>query len=333
MVTCSAGLATCSKHITRSILLLWLVIVVVGTPTFADPTLTVVLRHSVLAEGGMLQLKDIAEVFGTDTTQAARLEELPLGRAPASGLFYTVTKDQVASSCVTQGYDPQEIVITGAPEVRVSNPCDQLTAGTLNTLIEQYLKERLMPSGVEYQWELTREFRGKALPPGSTVGIIHRPDVRLRGPVMLQVGVYLYEKLEGKFSVRVDITIQETLWLAKATIPRGTLISRDHLEPQQLETSSMVVNPCTQLESIIGYRAKRTITGGRVITLDMIDIPYAVCRGDLVKITAYCDGVTATVNGQAKQNGRPGDWILVMNMLTKGKLKAQVVGDRSVVVQ
>ncbi len=333
MVTCSAGLATCSKHITRSILLLWLVIVAVGTPTFADPTLTVVLRHTVLAEGGMLQLKNIAEVFGTDTTQAARLGEILLGRAPASGLFHTVTKDQVASACVTQGYQPREIVITGVPEARVSNPCDHLTPGVLNTLIEQYLKERLMPSGVEYQWKLTREFRDKALPPGSTVGIIHRPDVRLRGPVMLQVGVYHQETLEGKFSVRVDITTREMLWVAKETIPRGRLISRDHLEPQQLETSSMVINPCTQVESIIGYRAKRTITGGRVITLDMVDIPYAVCRGDLVKITAYGDGVTATVNGQAKQNGRPGDWIVVKNMLTKGKLKVQVVGDKSVVVQ
>ncbi len=333
MVTCIAGLATCSKHITRSILLLWLVIVVVGTPTFADPTLTVVLRQNVLAEGGMLQLKDIAEVFGIDTTQAARLGEIPLGRAPASGLFHTMTKDRVMTACITQGYDPREIVITGAPEVRVSNPCDQLTPGVLNTLIEQYLKERLMPGGVEYQWRLTREFRGKALPPGSTVGIIHQPEVRLRGPVMLKIGVYHQATLDGKFSVRVDITTQETLWVARETIPRGTLITRDHLKPQQLETSSMVVNPCTQVELIIGYRAKRTITGGRVIVIGMIDVPYAVYRGDLVKITAYCDGVTATVDGQAKQNGRPGDWIMVKNMLTKEKLNAQVVGDKSVVVQ
>jgi flagella basal body P-ring formation protein FlgA len=215
----------------------------------------------------------------------------------------------------------------------VSNPCNQLTPEVLNTLIEQYLKERLMPGGVEYQWALTREFRGKTLPAGSTVGIIHRPDVRLRGPVILQVGVYNQEVLEGKFSVRVDITTQETLWVARETIPRGTLITRELLEAQQLETSSMVVHPCTQLDAIIGYRTKRTITGGRIITLDMVDVPYAVCRGDLVKITAYGDGVTAMVDGQAKQNGRPGDWIMVTNLLTKGKLKAQVVGEKSVVVQ
>jgi flagella basal body P-ring formation protein FlgA len=203
----------------------------------------------------------------------------------------------------------------------------------LTALIEQYLKEQLMPVGVEHQWELTRDFRTKELPPESTVGIIHRPDVTLRGPVILQVGVYNKETLEGKLSVRVDITTQETLWVAKETISRGTLITRNHLEPQQLETSSMVVDPCTHLETIIGYRAKRTITGGRVITTDMIDIPYAVCRGDLVKITAYGEGVTAVVDGQAKQNGRPGDWIMVTNLLTKGKLKAQVVGEKSVVVQ
>lgn len=333
MVTCRAGLATCSKHITRSILLLWLVIVAVGTPTFADPALTVVLRHKVLAEDGILYLKDVANVFGTDTTQAARLGTLPLGRAPASGLCFSMTKDEVASACVTQGYHPADVQFLGAQEVQISNPCDQLTQDVLTTLIEKYLKERLMPGGVEYQWELTRKFRTKALPLGSTVGIIHRPDVTLRGPVMLQVGVYNQETLEGKFSVRVDITTQETLWVAKETIPRGTLITRNHLEPQQLETSSMVVNPCTQLETIIGYRAKRTITGGRVITTDMIDIPYAVYRGDLVKITAYGEGVTAVVDGQAKQSGRPGDWIMVTNLLTKGKLKAQVVGDKSVVVQ
>ena len=64
----------------------------------------------------------------------------------------------------------------------------------------------------------------------------------------------------------------------------------------------------------------------------MIDIPYAIRRGDLVTINAYAEGVVASVDGQARQDGRPGDWIWVVNLLTRSKIKAQVVDGNSVVI-
>jgi len=330
---CSIGLATCCNSFARLILLLWVVIVVGNGPVLADPPLTVALHQMVQVENHMVTLNNVAQVFGSDMPQVTRLGNIPLGRAPALGSQRTLTRQDIKKYWKRAGVAEDAITIIGADQVLISRACDTITPEIMALIIEQYLMEQLLPRGIQYQWDYAKEPKPFAIPAGASVEIMNKPADRLQGSVFLQVGVRHQGSLKRKTSIRVEIATSETLWVAKETIPRGTRISSDMISTQLVETTSMVGNPRAHVESIIGYQAKRTIPPGRIITSDMIDVPYAVHRGDLVTITAYGDLVVACVDGQARENGRPGEWIWVVNMLTNGKMKAQVVDAQTVVIQ
>jgi len=333
-------MATKHTELARLILLQCVLIVgagptfpfVLGTPALAGPVLTVVLNPLVQVEDGTMTLEKVAQVFGSDSAGAARLRDTTLGRAPALGDTRTLTHYDIFRYCLRAGFEREDVEVTGAPEVIVSRPCVTVTPEALSQIIEQYLHDNLTSQGIRYTWKYSRPPEPLSTPIGSSIEVLSTTDSKLRGSVLLQMGLRHGGSLEPAFSIRIDVTAYETLWIAKQTIPRGTLMTNDVIEPQEVETTWLVGNPRTQVESIIGYRAKRTISQGRVITADLIDIPYAVKRGDLVKISSFGEGVIATVDGQARQDGRPGDWIWVVNLLTRGKLKAQVVDEQSVVI-
>jgi flagella basal body P-ring formation protein FlgA len=316
-------------------ILILLQCVVIGTVSMAvagDPALTVVLRPLVQVEDGTMTLGNVAEVFGSDIAGAARLGEVTLGRAPALGETRTLTHDDIVRYCLRSGFKKNDFSVTGAEEVVTSRVSDTVTPDALSQVIEGYLSKQLTPRGVRYDWEYSKAPDQVAIPVGAVVEVIPKTGAELQGTVWLQIGVRKEGSLEPAFLIRVDISTYENLWVAKQTIARGTSITKDLIESHEVETTWLVGNPRGQVESIIGYRAKRTISAGRVITSDMIDIPYAVRRGDLVTINAYGEGVVASVDGQARQDGRPGDWIWVVNLLTRSKIKAQVVDGKSVVI-
>lgn len=334
------SMATKHTDLARLILLQCVMIVVggqiflsvIGHPALADPALTVVLKPLVQVEDGTMTLENIAQVFGSDSTGAARLRRANLGRAPALGQTRTVTQDDIIRYCLRAGIKREDVEVTGAAQAVVSRLCDNISPEALSQVIEQYLDDNLTSQGVRYTWKYNRPPEPISIPVGSSIEVAGTTDSEIRGSVLLHMGLRQDGPVEPAFSIRIDVTTYQRLWTAKQAIPRGTLITNDVVQPREVETTWLVGNPCTQVESIIGYRATRTISKDRVITTDLIDIPYAVKRGDLVKISSFGDGVIATVDGQARQNGRPGDWIWVANLLTRGKMKAQVVDEHSVVI-
>jgi flagella basal body P-ring formation protein FlgA len=335
MITSCRGQDAHGKLGGKIIGLILLLCVVTGTvgKTVADNTaLTVVLRPLVQVEDGTMTLENVADVFGSDTAGAARLGDVNLGRAPALGETKTLTQDDIIRHCLRSGFKKDDFSISGAEEVVLSRACSTVTPDALSDVIEQYLSRQLTPRGIRYTWEYSKDPDPVAIPVGSVIEVIPKPGIDLQGTVWLQIGVQQGQSLEPAFLIRVDINTYETLWVVKQTIPRGTAITKELIQSQEVETTWLVGNPRARVESILGFRAKRTISAGRVITSDMIDIPYAVRRGDLVTINAYAEGVVASVDGQARQNGRPGDWIWVVNLLTRSKMKAQVVDGNSVII-
>jgi flagella basal body P-ring formation protein FlgA len=324
------SLATCGMSFIRPILLLWWAMgaspsaAAVNAPMYAMPSARLVLCPVVQVENQTeLTMKNVADVFGADLSGVPHSEESPPSGAPLRG--------ESRLAMTPASLNPGKGVQLNAPTTAVEN-LKTLTPEILTPVIEQYLSEQLSRPGIRYHWKFIKEPRRISILPESSLKVIPNPDIRLRGAVVLQIGVYQQGLLERKVMTRLEIATTETLLVAAESIPLGTIITRNLIAAQLMETTRMAGEPCTDVESVLGYRACRTISGGRVITRDMVDIPYAVSRGDMVSIVAYGEGVTARVEGQARQNGRPGDWIWVTNLLTHDQMKAQVVDTKSVVI-
>ena len=277
----------------------------VGTPTFADCPLTVVLRPLLQDENNAATMENVTPVFGSDLIGVSRSGASSLSGMPLRG------EDTTSAQSDSQ---------------------HTLTPELLKNVIDQFLNQQLSPSGIQYHWKFTKDPKPVPIPAESSLRVIPIPDIKLKGMVVLPVGIYQQDLLRRKLLTRLEIATTETLLVTAQTIPRGTIITRDLVTSQIIETTRIIGEPCTDIESVLGFRACRTITANRIITRDMLDIPFAVSRGDMVSIVSYGDGVTARVNGQVQQNGRPGDWIWVKNLLTHGKIKAQVVDAQSVVI-
>jgi flagella basal body P-ring formation protein FlgA len=320
------GLATCCKVFLSPILLLGWVIVTVNSPTLADCPSTEVLTPPLQDENTTVTMVNITPVFGSDITGVSRSGASSLNGMPHRGEENTSASRRLRL--------PESEGAVRCPHLTAvqSDSSQTLTPEMLKDVIEQFLNQQLSPSGIQYRWKFNKEPKPMPIPDNSSLKVIRIPDIRLKGDVVLPVGIYQQDLLKRKILTRLEIATTETLWVAAQTIPRGAIITRDLITSQPIETTRIVGEPCTDIESVLGFRACRTITANRIITRDMLDIPYAVARGDRVSIVSYGEGVTARVDGQAQQNGRPGDWIWVKNLLTHSKIKAQVVDSQSVVI-
>ena len=78
--------------------------------------------------------------------------------------------------------------------------------------------------------------------------------------------------------------------------------------------------------------AKVKLPPGTVVLQRYVEIPFAIKRGQLVKIVAEKNGIYVETTGRALQNGHVGDIIKVKNIYSKKVIEGKVKDDETVVV-
>ena len=78
--------------------------------------------------------------------------------------------------------------------------------------------------------------------------------------------------------------------------------------------------------------AKVKLPPGTVVLQRYVEIPFAIKRGQLVRIVAEKNGIYVETTGRALQNGRVGDIIKVKNIYSKKVIEGKVKDDETVVV-
>ncbi|HAS1786305.1 TPA: flagellar basal body P-ring formation protein FlgA [Enterobacter cloacae] len=196
-------------------------------------------------------------------------------------------------------------------------------------LIRQEAKRRRWPDyqakmnlfipGEVSQYAACPEKLAVSLPGGDRFDINRlRFDVRCAGPGGWDIPV----------TVKPDIYLPAIV--ASATLERGHVITPDSIAIKKLNVSNMRGEYLTQPDDIIGMTVRRRIRDRQAITLQQLEAPLLVERGQRVLMIAGQNGVEARTMGEAMKKGRKGEIIKVKNE-TSGRIVSAIVADVGVV--
>lgn len=109
-------------------------------------------------------------------------------------------------------------------------------------------------------------------------------------------------------------------------------LTRENLTVRRMDITKMYEKPITSYQEVEGFRAKRNIRKGTVLTTSAVEVPPDVESGREVTIV-YTDGrCRITTPGRALQTGSSGEYIKVKNTGSGKIIMARVVDDGSVAV-
>lgn len=315
-------------------LMLVLVSIVVTLPIPAGGAQVVVtLREAAEVPGPKVSLEEIAVVSGSDEQAVERVRHIVVCAAPAPGRSRKVSRGYVERSLRQNDIDPASVGFEGAETVKIITASVVLPGEEIRARVEEYLMARW--AGVPEDQSI--EFR--SVPSSITIARRHsglRVVAPERGPLKSNVLLYLEvdegDKVGRRFPVSVRIRTFEWVVVTNRRIDRHHVLEEGDLRVERRETTDLN-EVFLDIASTAGFRASRVIPSGRVVLGDMVERPPLINRGDIVAIVVTVGSVSATISGEARQDGRKGDRIRVRNLRSGKELIARILDAKTVEVE
>ncbi len=133
-------------------------------------------------------------------------------------------------------------------------------------------------------------------------------------------------------SIRVDLQALAEVVVASENLTRGELLDAGRVELVYQDISRLR-GPIFSVEDVVGKRVKRSVRLGDVLEQQQVEFPPVVKRGERVTIQAHGRGLVLTAVGEAKQDGRIGESIRVLNSGSRNEVLCQVVAPGQVQVE
>ncbi len=163
-------------------------------------------------------------------------------------------------------------------------------------------------------------------------------DVKpLRSISIKRVGSYLVQlkvKCKGSFltktlNVNLKVDAEVEGYRTVGTVERGESL-RGKVRKERILLSEVRGNIFNgNIDKVV---ARVKLLPGTVVLRRHVEVPFAVKRGQLVRIVAEKNGIYVETTGRALQNGRVGDIIRVKNIYSKKVIEGKVKDDETVVV-
>lgn len=140
------------------------------------------------------------------------------------------------------------------------------------------------------------------------------------------VGVRCEGTKPWKLYVGIRIALPEMVVVTARPIARGEALQATDLLLREQDVAGLNKTYFTDPQQLLGLRARRTLTEGRVITARMVQRARLVQRGEQVLITGGTGGVQVQMMGKALTDGSRGDRIEVQNNKSARVVTGTVTG-------
>lgn len=139
------------------------------------------------------------------------------------------------------------------------------------------------------------------------------------------VGVRCDGNKPWKIYVSTNIATLESVVIAARAVSRGQLLTANDLKNEMHDTSRIHKAYYTDLESLLGMKAKRSIAAGRVLDANLVQRRQLVKRGTSVHILAGEGPLQVRMKGKALDNGARGERVRVRNLSSGREVTGEVI--------
>lgn len=199
----------------------------------------------------------------------------------------------------------------------------------IDTAVEQHLQQRLKKEAASEGWKGVR-FTQTSIP--QTIASLAPCDQAIavkdegenrnwsRQRFSLQCGAGGW-----KLAVNTEVKVYVSAVVAKQVINRGETFHSGQLALQEIEVTKLNSGFYSSLDKVIGQGAKRRIRADQLLSPNLVASALVIQRGQQVTISANHDGINASTQGEALENGAVGDVIRIRNLSSKKTVEAKVL--------
>lgn len=305
-------------------------VTLVSVPAAADSVTIRMNRDVVEVFKSEILVRDVAQISSNNQLLAKQIGRLDLDSVAASkNSEIGVSREQVRMRIVVSGL-AEDLDIAGPESVRVVI----LPLQHFRQRLEQNLavafaeKYSLSPSAVRVRWipgANDQDFSARLL--------LHaQPSLPVQMPLGESNLTFKFTDESGQSSTdsqRFQITLLREMAVVKQRIPRGTLITANHISRVTGEVDSLD-NQSVLHEQTIGQRAKVDLAEHTIVRASHLAAtakPIVVRRNDPIRVLVRSAGIQVTLkNAKAMKAGRIGDSIEILNPASGQKFSAVVTG-------
>lgn len=155
----------------------------------------------------------------------------------------------------------------------------------------------------------------------------------MKGRIVVPVRLVFHDNTSELVYVTTDVRVYTTVTVAARTIHRNSTVGYADLRTELRDITDLRSLPAAPEQLISNVRATRTVTAGRIITLDMIEPEPVIRRGDKVMVVARCNNLRVTTYGIAREDGWKGKRIRIKTTGARRELYAEVSGPSVVTIE
>ncbi len=213
-----------------------------------------------------------------------------------------------------------------------------VTVDLSTKIIKDKIKLNLLNNFHEFHDEVILQFNElpasiKIDPFNWNMRILKRYGKVKRGANSIEVAVFSNKSLIKKFVTSVRLRTFDNMVVANLQLNKSTRISEDQVSIQRIESTTIKRLFFSSLEDVLNLQTKRIVQKGKPIFSDMVELPFLVARGDILKIVVKLKNLEVSAKGKALQGGRIGDIIKVENLSTHKKLVATIQNKKTVFIE
>ncbi|MBN1212275.1 MAG: flagellar basal body P-ring formation protein FlgA [candidate division Zixibacteria bacterium] len=132
--------------------------------------------------------------------------------------------------------------------------------------------------------------------------------------------------------VRFEIRKFAEVLVTTGKIKRHEILTEDKMTLKMMDITSLPEQPVNSLVTVNGYRSKRNLSTGRIVTLSAVEPVPDIEVGREVSIICANGLFSVRTSGKALQDGWAGDYVKVKNENSGKIVLARVVDEGAVVV-
>lgn len=291
-----------------------------------DPPAVIHLHDSVHTDGRTVALGDVARIEAPDAAEQARLAEIPVCFAPVAGATRSIDRAYVALKLEQHGIAVETVRLEGAETVDITAATSRISADRIRTTIEQAVRDAMPWSPDEVEIRAPRAIRDlRVAASDPELHVEFDPDEDFVGSTLARLRVYGEDELLDTAAYRFHVAVFRDVYVARAAVPRGTVLTTRDLRPQRYDIARLGTDYITDVEQLVGKRTKRTLRPGLPVTAAMVEAPPVVDRGDRVRVDLPGERFLISMNGRALESGAVGS-VIRIELATERRVYARVSG-------
>jgi flagella basal body P-ring formation protein FlgA len=292
-----------------------------------------------------IRIKDIAEIRSRDPQLRRYVAELDLEQFTEFQTQIEISERLVHYRLLVAGIKPSQFTISGQPltMARFSEPIN--TSRTVERAIQNELATQFGLPRTSLEITVNRQIesviQGAGLDPAS---LMVQPSFPAELPIgNRSVEIVLSDGAGNSLatSVSAKIAVYRDLVIAKRNISRGELLSEDKIERVRRPVDSSQVR-FASFEQAVGKTARTDIQQFALLKTQFVSTAKqtdsasqpVIKRNDRLNVIIKRGPMSVTLKGAlATENGKPGDYIDLINPKSKERVRARIIDAGTAVIE